>query len=83
MFHGDSARYASGVFDNLDAGLAWAAERQVSGILAEYAIGGAYDAAVSEGRFTPSKAHHGASGHVAAFSPWLRHIHLTGGRQSQ
>ncbi|MFG1842844.1 hypothetical protein ACGFH8_30960 [Micromonospora sp. NPDC049175] len=83
IFHGDSARYASGVSATLDVGLAWAAERHVTGILAEYAIGGAYDVAVSEGRFTPSKAHHGTSDHVAAFSPGLRHVHLTRGRQNQ
>ena len=81
IFHGDRARFASGVFDTLDAGLAWAAERQVTGILAEYADGGAYDVAVSEGRFTPSKAHHGTADHVAAFGPGLRHIHMTGGRR--
>ncbi|WP_435825640.1 DUF7710 domain-containing protein [Micromonospora zamorensis] len=53
----------------------------MTGILAEYAGGGAYDVAVSEARFTPSKAHHGTSDHVAAFGPGLRHIHLTGGRR--
>ncbi|MEV0326962.1 hypothetical protein AB0H63_11015 [Micromonospora echinospora] len=81
IFHGDRARYASGVFDTLDAGLAWAAEHQVTGILAEYANGGAYDIAVSEGRFTPSKAHHGTADHVAAFGPGLHHVHLTDGRR--
>lgn len=83
LFHGEHARHASGVFDTLDAGLAWAAEHQVTGILAEYPYGGAYDVAVSEGRFTPSKAHHGTADHVAAFSPGLRHVHLTGGRPDQ
>ena len=81
VFHGDRARYASGVFDTLDAGLAWAAEHQLTGILAEYANGGAYDVAVREGRFTPSKTHHGTADHVAAFGPGLRHFHLTDGRQ--
>lgn len=81
IFHGDRARYVSGVFNTLDAGLAWAAQHQVTGILAEYANGGAYDVAVSEARFTASKAHHGTAGHVAAFGPGLRHIHLTDGRR--
>jgi hypothetical protein len=67
------------VFTILEAGLAWAAEHEVTGILAEYAHGGAYEVAVSEGRFTPSKAHHGTPNHVAGFSPGLRHIHLTRG----
>jgi hypothetical protein len=53
------------VFSTLDAGLAWAAEHQVNGMLAEYPHGGAYDVAVSEGRFTPSKAHHGTAQHVS------------------
>ena len=80
IFHGDRARYASGVFDTLDAGLAWAAEHQVTGILTEYPFGGAYDVAVGEGRFTPSKAHHGTPDHVTDFSPGLCHIHLIDGR---
>jgi hypothetical protein len=83
VFHGDRARFASAVFDSLESGLAWAAEHRVTGILAEYAHGGAYDVAVREGRFTPSKAHHGTADHVAAFSPGLRHVHLSGGRQDQ
>jgi hypothetical protein len=80
---GRHARHAAGVFDNQDAGLAWAARHQVTGILAEYPHGGAYDVAVSEGRFTPSKAHHGTADHVAAFSPGLRHIHLIEGRPDE
>jgi hypothetical protein len=83
VFHGDHARHASGVFEALDVGLVWAAGHRVTGILAEYAHGGAYDIAVSEGRFTPTKAHHGTTDHVAAFSPGLRHIHLTDGHPDQ
>ncbi|MEG3632579.1 hypothetical protein V5O40_02130 [Micromonospora sp. S2-005] len=72
------------MFDTLDAGLAWTAEHQVTGIRTEYPGGGAYDGAVSEGRFTPSKAHHGIPDHVAAFGPGSHHIHLTdGGRDQQ
>ena len=81
IFHGDRAPYASAVFETPDAGLAWAAEHRVTGILAEYPYGGAYDAAVGQGRFTPSKPHHGTADHVAAFSPGLRHIHLTDGHR--
>lgn len=81
IFHGDQARYASAVFETDDAGLAWAAEHSVTGILAEYPYGGAYDTAVSEGRFTPSKPHHGTTNHVAAFTAGLQHIHLVNGRR--
>jgi hypothetical protein len=79
IFHGDRARYASAVFDTMDAGLAWAAEHRVTGILTEYPFAGAYDVALSEGRFTPSKPHHGTADHVAGFSPGLRHTHFTDG----
>jgi hypothetical protein len=45
----------------------------VTGILAEYPHG-AYDVALSEGRFAPSKAQDGTVDHVAAFScPGLRY----------
>ncbi|MGA5305968.1 DUF7710 domain-containing protein [Nucisporomicrobium flavum] len=81
IFHGEQARYASAAFETEEAGLAWAADHGVTGILAEYPYGGAYDAAVAEGRFTPSKPHHGTTNHVAAFTPGLRHIHLVDGRR--
>lgn len=83
IFHADRARYACAVFTTLEAGLTWAAEHEVTGILAEYADGGAYDAALSDGRFTPSKTHHGSPGHVAGFSPGLRHVHLTSGGRDE
>jgi len=79
VFHGENARFASGVFDTSDAGLAWAAEHKLTGILAEYATGGAYDVALSEGRFRPEKPHHGTAGHIANFGPGLRHLHVTDG----
>jgi hypothetical protein len=81
IFHADRARYACAVFTTLEAGLVWTAKHEVTGILAEYADGGAYDVALSEGRFTPSKTHHGTPDHVASFSPGLRHIHLTNGNR--
>lgn len=81
IFHGDQARFACAVFETEETGLAWAAEHRVTGLLAEYPYGGAYDTAVNEGRFTPSKPHHGTTDHVAAFSPGLRHIHLVDGRR--
>jgi hypothetical protein len=57
----------------------WAAE--FAGLRDRRAFTATYAAAVSEGRFTPSKPHHGTTDHVAAFSPGLRHIHLVDGRR--
>lgn len=74
-----SGRFPAGVFASRQDGLDWAAEHRVGGLLAEYPIGGAYDVAVAEGRFTPRRDHHGTPGHVAGFSPGLDHVHLVDG----
>ncbi len=80
IFHGDSARYASGVFADRDSALAWAARHDVTGILTKYPVGiGCYDLAVEQGRFTPTKPHHGSPSHVVGFSPPGPHIHLRNG----
>ncbi|MFC6565766.1 hypothetical protein [Actinoplanes utahensis] len=80
VFNGPRSRFPSAVFATSEDGLAWAAEHGVSGVLAEYAFGGAYDAAVRDGRFSPSKPHHGTPDHIAGFGPGLNHIHLVDGR---
>jgi hypothetical protein len=80
IFHGEGAAFASAVFRSESDGRAWAARYGVTGILAEYPVGdGCYDVAVWEGRFQPSKAHHGSAGHVMRFSPGLRHLHMRDG----
>ncbi|TDC86112.1 hypothetical protein E1193_00085 [Micromonospora sp. KC606] len=71
---------SSAVFDTPQAALAWAEQHRVTGILAEYSYGGAYDIAVSEGRLTPPKPHHGTADHVATFGPGFQHIQLTDGQ---
>ena len=74
------AGFAAGVFASESDGLDWAARHRVSGLLTEYAVGvGSYDLAVREGRFRPSRPHHGTPAHVAAFSSHLRHLHIVDG----
>jgi hypothetical protein len=80
IFHGEKARYASGLFATAREGLAWLAANRVSGVLTEYAVGSTYDVAVRDGRFRPSRPHHGTPEHVAAFSPGLRHFHVIDGQ---
>lgn len=81
IFHGEGARFASGVFRSEQEGLDWAGRHSVSGLLTEYPVGdGCYDLAVRDGHFHPSKPHHGEPAHVAAFSPgWTRHVHVRDG----
>jgi hypothetical protein len=81
IFHGDAARFASGVFNDKASGLAWIARHGLTGILTEYEVGdGCYDLALCAGRFRDSKPHHGSPGHVASFSPGLAHIHVRDGQ---
>jgi len=81
VFHGSHAKFASGVFDNERDAMEWIARHQLSGVVAEYAVGnGAYDLALAEGRFHPSKPHHGSPEHVASFGPGLGHRHVTAGK---
>ncbi len=81
VFHGDGARHAAAIFNTEDDGSRWIALHKLSGILTEYPVGdGCYDIAVSEGRFRPSKPHHGTASHIASFSPgWTRHVHFEHG----
>ena len=80
VFHGDGKPFASGVFRSKDQGLAWASRHQLTGVLTEYQVGdGCYDIAVRDGRFKPSKPHHGTSSHVAGFSPSENHVHVVNG----
>jgi hypothetical protein len=80
IFHGERARFASGVFPNAAAALEWVAQHRLTGVITEYPVGvGAYDAAVREDRFRTSREHHGTPDHIAGFSPGLGHIHVSDG----
>jgi hypothetical protein len=61
--------------------MAWIARHELTGILTEYPVGdGCYDIAVRDGRFRPTRPHHGSPEHVAGFSPgWTAHVHVTRG----
>lgn len=82
IFHGEDARFASGVFRSRDEGMAWIAEHRFTGVLTEYPLGiGAYDDAVARGLFRPSRESHGTPSHIARFSPGrTEHIHVVDGQ---
>jgi hypothetical protein len=83
VFHGEGAAFASGVFADLSTALVWIERHSLTGILTEYQVGdGCYDFAIQDGRFRPSKPHHGKPRHVAGFSPsGTEHIHVRDGRR--
>lgn len=76
IFHAEGARFASGVFETEDDGLAWVAKHGLTGILTEYGFGGAYDIAMAQrpGRNLPA-----TPDRVGRFSPEFRHVHLVDG----
>jgi hypothetical protein len=81
IFTGDGAAYPSAVFSDRESALGWTERSRVTGVLTEYPVGdGCYDLAVAEGRFRPSKPHHGTPRHVSRFSPGGDHIHIRDGR---
>jgi hypothetical protein len=83
IFHGETGRFASGVFSDRETGLEWVARHGLTGVLTEYEVGnGCYDLAVQQGRFRKTVPHHGSPDHVARFSPGLDHIHVRDGRRA-
>jgi hypothetical protein len=80
VFHGEGARFASGVFEDRETALHWIARHQLTGIPTRYRVGaGCYDIALDQGRFHPTKPHHGTPTHVAGFSPAGPHVHVRNG----
>lgn len=81
LFHGETARFASGVFADREAALEWVGQHHLTGVLTQYRVGGgSYDLAIEEGNFRPTKPHHGSPAHVAGFSPSGPHVHVRDGR---
>lgn len=81
IFHGEGARFASGVFTSDEGALEWIARHKLTGILTQYPVNvGTYDQAVENGWFRPSKPHHGTPEHIAGFSPGrTEHMHVRDG----
>jgi hypothetical protein len=80
VFHGESARFASGVFADRESALEWVGRHHLTGVLTQYRVGGGcYDLALEEGSFQPTKPHHGSPPHVAGFSPSGPHLHVRDG----
>lgn len=81
VFHGEKARFASGVFLTEEDGMAWIERHRLTGLLTEYPVGtGAYDDALARGLFKPSREHHGTPEHIAQFSPGrTQHVHVVDG----
>jgi len=77
VFVGSGARLPSGVFSSRDLAEEWIRTNRLAGLLTEYPLDqSAYDWAVENGHFRPSKPEHGTPKFVAGFtSAMLPHFH--------
>lgn len=71
-----------GVFSQLDIARQWIESRTLSGILTEYPIDvGAYDWAISNSAFRPTKPEHSLPAFIGSFvSAKMRHHHFEHGK---
>jgi hypothetical protein len=72
--------FPGGVFSSLDVAEAWIKHHALSGTVTLYRLDvGAYDWAIDQGYFNPSKPHHGTSEFIGRFSGGDIHYHYEAG----
>jgi len=75
--------FPGGVFSSLEAVEAWIKRHSLSGIVTIYRLDvGAYDWAVANGYFKPSKPHHTSSEFIGRFAGGDVHYHYEEGARS-
>jgi hypothetical protein len=73
-------RFPGGVFSSLENAEAWIRQHSLSGIVTLYRLDvGAYDWAVANGYFKPSKPHHRSSEFIGQFAGGDVHYHYESG----
>lgn len=76
--------FPSGVFSSLEVAEAWIKQHALSGTVTLYRMDvGAYDWAVANGYFAPSKPHHRTSEFIGRFSGGDVHYHYEVGLRSE
>lgn len=80
---GHKSAFPSGVFSTQAAAEEWIAKHKLSGTLTLYRLDvGAYDWAIQQGHFQPTKPHHSTPDFIAHFSGGDVHFHYESGRRS-
>jgi hypothetical protein len=75
-----NATFPGGVFSSQDLAEEWIGSHKLSGVLTLYRLNvGAYDFAVKDGHFKPSKPHHFTPEFIGCFSGGDIHFHYIGG----
>lgn len=84
VFHGESARFCSAVFDDLAKAENWIKEFSLSGMLTVYPLNkSAYEWAIDKKYFTPKKEHQSSSKFIGSFtSASQEHYHYENGQNS-
>ena len=82
VFSGIGARLPAGVFSDVNKAERWIAEHGLSGILTFYPLNeGAYDWALRNDLFKPTKGHHRKPEFIQRFSGGQQHHHYESGRR--
>ena len=83
VFHGEGARFSSGVFSSVEDAEEWIGKFRLSGLLTQYPVGtGVYQWAVQHGYFVAKKEGHGSPKMVQRFSSaYTPHFHYENGER--
>ncbi len=84
IFHGESARFCSAAFNNLESAESWILKHALTGMLTAYPINkSAYDWAVEREYFIPKKEHQKSPKFIGGFtSASQEHYHYEKGKNS-
>ena len=78
-----NAAFPSGVFSSIEVAENWIGRHSLSGTLTLYRMDvGAYDWAIANGFFTPSKTHHQTPEFIGRFSGGDNHYHYESGSRT-
>ena len=84
IFHGESSRFASGVFTSRETAAAWIKLHSLTGVLTLYPVDvGVFDWALMEGFFQQKQAHHTSPQFIGSFtSASQEHYHFENGSEA-
>lgn len=84
VFHGNEGRFSGGAFTTRELAETWIHEHRLTGVLTAYPLDtGAYDWAVRERLFAPTKPHHSTPSFIGGFTSASQdHFHYEDGQPS-
>lgn len=83
IFHGESGRFASGIFTSLGKAMSWISNHKLTGLLTEYPIDeGVFDWAIQNGYFEIKNEKHSEPKFIQSFTTASQeHYHFENGER--